>query len=80
MSLTVMISTRPLAASAIEPIISLCLPGVAWTLQPRSADGSYWHLHLSIDLCSEPVSDMFSTILASEWLTGIDFAASTQCV
>ncbi len=81
MSLTVMISTRPLAAAAIEQIISQCLPGVAWTLQSKSAEGSSWRLHLAIDPCSEPVSGMFSSILANEWLTGIEFLspASTVC-
>ncbi|MDH4566982.1 hypothetical protein E8E95_09855 [Pseudomonas sp. BN414] len=80
MSLTVMISTRPLAAAAIEQIISQCLPGVAWTLQSISAEGSSWRLHLAIDPCSEPVSGMFSSILANEWLTGIEFLSPTSTV
>ncbi|MCY1381990.1 hypothetical protein D9M69_699640 [compost metagenome] len=81
MSLTVMISTRPLAAAAIEQIIRECLPGVAWTLQSKSAEGNSWRLHLAVDPCSEPVSGMFSSILANEWLTGIEFVspASILC-
>ncbi|MDH4559733.1 hypothetical protein [Pseudomonas sp. BN411] len=81
MSLTVMISTRPLAAAAIEQIINQCLPGVAWTLQSISPDGSSWHLHLAIDPCSEPVSGMFASIMANGWLTGIEFVspAPTHC-
>ena len=81
MSLTVMISTRPLAAASIEQIINQCLPGVAWTLESISADGSSWRLHLAIDPCSDPASDMFSSIMANGWLTGIEFVspAPTQC-
>ncbi|AYF86671.1 hypothetical protein SA496_12065 [Pseudomonas sp. JS3066] len=81
MSLTVMILTRPLAAAAIEQIISQCLPGVAWTLQSISAEGCAWRLHLCIDPCAEPVCGMFSSIVANEWLTGIEFVspAPTEC-
>ncbi|MCY1338037.1 hypothetical protein D9M69_238830 [compost metagenome] len=78
MSLTVMISTRPLAAATIEQFISQRLPDAAWSLQPISPEGSSWRLHIAVDPCAKPVSGMFASIMASGWLTGLEFESPAR--
>lgn len=57
--LSILIPTTPLAAPAIEQVLSRWLPPTAWNLEPLSTEGHCWKLELATVPCSETVRRLF---------------------
>lgn len=76
MGLTVMITTRPLAAAPIEQLLARWLSQDCWTLKARSPDGRCWQLQLAAGACTAAAERMFDAIMMSDWLVALDFDAA----
>ncbi|WP_342246791.1 hypothetical protein [Pseudomonas sp. OTU5201] len=75
MGVTVMISTRPLAAASIEELLACWLSQDSWTLKACSPDGRCWQLQLVAGACTESAERLFDAVMMSDWLVALDFDA-----